>query len=228
MRTAQLIQLSVAATFVVAAAAQAAPLSFVNVAAPDINCVFNTACSVTVTDSVGTITVPPGLWSGTARLQSRTFPGAPGAPGAGKTAYEFRVDLTQVVSDGEVPCVTDIAVDFGAVTKLQYNKAGPLDDVYVVNKGGLGTVGLYAVEQTGNVITFTFNQPVCAGPTPGSGHTSYFFGLASEYAPRAITAHVSVPGSIRSMCRRVVRRIPMSGHRCRCRRRRAGCGQIRR
>lgn len=194
MRTIRLIQLSVATTLVWALPAHAAPLSFVNVSAPDINCVFNTTCTVTVTDSVGTITVPPPLWTGTARLQSRTIPGAPGAPGAGKTAYEYRVDLTQAVSDGEVPCVTDIAVDFGPVTKLQYNKVGPLDDVYIVNKGGLGTIGLYAVEQTGNVITFTFNQPVCAGPTPGSGHTSYFFGLASEYAPHAITAHVSVPG----------------------------------
>lgn len=194
MRTAQLIRRSAAFTFILAGVAQAGPLSFVNVNAPDINCVFNTTCTVTVTDSVGTIAVPPGLWSGTARLQSRTFPGAAGAPGAGKTAYEYRVDLTQVVSDGEVPCVTDIAVDFGAVTKLQYNKVGPLDDVYVVNKGGLGTIGLLAVEQTGNVITFTFNQPVCAGPTPGTGHTSFFFGLASEYAPHAITAKVSVPG----------------------------------
>lgn len=182
------------ATLAMAASAQAAPLSFVNVSAPDINCVFNTTCTVTVTDSVGTITVPPLLWSGTARLQSRTYPGAAGVPGAGKTAYEYRVDLTQAVSDGEVPCVTDISVDFGPVTKLQYNKTGPLDDVFVVTKGGLGTVGLYAVEQNGNVITFTFNQPVCAGPTPGTGHTSYFFGLASEYAPHAITAHVSVPG----------------------------------
>lgn len=194
MRTAQLIRLSAAATLSLAGAAQAGPLSFVNVSAPDINCVFNTTCTVTVTDSVGTIAVPPPLWTGTARLQSRTIPGAPGAPGAGKTAYEYRVDLTQAVSDGEVPCVTDISIDFGAVAKLQYNKAGPSDDVFVVNKGGLGTIGLYAVEQTGNVITFTFNQPVCAGPTPGTGHTSYFFGLASEYAPHAITAHVSVPG----------------------------------
>ena len=194
MRIVQLVQLSIVAALGVAAPAQAGPLSFVDVAAPDINCVFNTTCTVTVTDSVGTITVSPLVWTGTARLQSCTFPGAAGAPGAGKTAYEYRVDLTQAVSDGEVPCVTDIAVDFGAVTKLQYNKSGPLDDVYVVNKGGLGTIGLYAVEQTGNVITFTFNQPVCAGPTPGTGHTSYFFGLASEYAPHAITAHVSVPG----------------------------------
>lgn len=196
MRTAKTIQLFVACLLALtpALAAKAASLSFVNVGAPAINCVFNTTCTVTVTDSVDTIVVPPLLWTGNARLQSRTFTGAAGAPGAGKTAYEYRVDLTQVVSDGEVPCVTDISIDFGPVTKLQYNKAGPLDDVYVVTKGGLGTIGLYAVEQTGNVITFTFNQPVCAGPTPGTGHTSFFFGLASTFPPHAITAHVSVPG----------------------------------
>lgn len=194
MRIKRLVQLSIAATVAVAIPANAGPLSFVDVSAPDINCVFNTTCTVTVTDSVGTITVPPLLWSGTARLQSRSYPGAAGAPGAGKTAYEYRIDLTQAVSDGEVPCVTDISVDFGKVTKLQYNKTGPLDDVFVVTKGGLGSVGLYAVEQNGNVVTFTFNQPVCAGPTPGTGHTSYFFGLASESAPHSISAAVSVPG----------------------------------
>jgi len=176
------------------AVAQAASLSFVNVGAPDINCVFDSSCKVTVTDSVGTIVLPSPVWTGTARLQSRTFTGVAGAPGAGKTAYEYRLDLTQAVSDGEVPCVTDIAIDFGPVTKLQYNKAGPLDDVFVVSSGGLGSVGLFAVEQTGGVITFTFNQPVCAGTKPGSGMTSYFFGLASDRPPRAISANVSLPG----------------------------------
>ena len=195
MRAAKTIGQSVAfllalAPFVV----QAAPLSFVNVGAPAINCVFNPSCTVTVTDSVDTIAVSPLVWTGTARLQSRTFVGAAGSPAAGKTAYEYRVDLTQAVSDGEVPCVTDISIDFGPVTKLQYNKVGPLDDVYVVTKGGLGTIGLYAVEHTGNVISFVFNQPVCAGTSPGKGHTSYFFGLTSAHPPHAITAGVSVPG----------------------------------
>jgi len=196
MRTARTIQLSVACllTLTPPFAAKAASLNFVNVGAPAINCVFNTTCKVTVTDSVDTIVVPPGLWTGNARLQSRTFSGAAGAPGAGKTANEYRVDLTQVVSDAEVPCVTDIAIDFGPVSKLQYNNVGPLDDVFVVTKGGLGTVGLFAVDQTGDVITFTFNQPVCAGPTPGKGQTSFFFGLASAFPPKAITAKVSVPG----------------------------------
>jgi hypothetical protein len=138
--------------------------------------------------------VPGPVWTGTARLQSRTFTGAAGAPGAGKTAYEYRVDLTQAVSDGEVPCVTDISVDFGPVTKLQYNTTGPLDDVFVVTKGGLGSVGLYAVEQNGRIITFTFNQPVCAGTKSGAGMTSFFFGLASDKPPRDISANVSVPG----------------------------------
>src|SRR5450755_4592131 len=118
MTTAKKIWLSVATMLAIAPAlpAQAASLSFVNVTAPAINCVFNTPCTVTVTDSVDTIAVPAGLWTGTARLQSRTFVGAAGSPAAGKTAYEYRVDLTQAVSDGEVPCVTDIAIDFGPVT----------------------------------------------------------------------------------------------------------------
>jgi hypothetical protein len=193
MCTKRLLQLS-AILLAFATPAQAAPLSFVNVSAPDINCVFNTTCTVTVTDHIGIIAVPPLLWTGSARLQSRTYPGAAGAPGAGKTAYEYRVDLTQAVSDGEAPCVTDISLDFGPVTKLQYNKVGPLDDVFVVTKGGLGTVGLLDVEQNGNVVTFTFNQPVCAGASAGKGMTTYFFGLASDHAPHAITARVSVPG----------------------------------
>ena len=51
-------------------AAQAGPLTIVNVNAPAINCVFNPACTVVVTDSLGTF-VPPGD-AGIARLQSRT------------------------------------------------------------------------------------------------------------------------------------------------------------
>ena len=173
--------------------AQAASLTVVTVAAPDINCVYETDCTVTVTDSIGTIPIP-NLVSGTARLQSRTFTGKPGAPAAGKTGYEYRVDLTTAVTNAEFSCVTDLAVDFGAVTKLQYNNLGPLDDVFVITKGGLGTIGLLFAEQTGNVITFTFSQPVCAGYSPNTGQTTFFFGLTSAFAPHAIEAKVGVPG----------------------------------
>jgi len=172
--------------------AGAAPLSVVKVAAPDINCVFETDCSVIVTDSVGNIALPN--ISGIARLQSRTFLGQAGAPGAGKTAYEYRVDLTQATALGDVACVTALDVDFGPVTVLQYNKVGPADDVFVITKGGLGTIGLASAVQNRNIITFTFSQPVCAADTSGPGQTTFFFGLASIHAPKAIVANVEVPG----------------------------------
>ena len=173
-------------------ASQAASLSLVTVNAPAINCVFETDCTIVVNDTVGTI--PLSNATGTARLQSRTFTGQPGAPGAGKTGYEYRVDLTQAQAIGDVACVTALFVDFGAVSKLQYNAAGPADDVFVVTKGGLGTIGLASAEQTGNTVKFTFSQPVCAADTSGPGKTTFFFGLASNFAPEPITAGIEAPG----------------------------------
>lgn len=173
--------------------ALAASLSVVTVGAPAINCVFETDCTITVTDSVATIPLP-SLASGTARLQSRTFAGKAGAPAAGKHGYEYRVDLTTAVPSAEFACVTDLTIDFGPVTKLQYNNAGPADDVYVVTQGGIGKIGLLSAEQNGNLVTFTFSQPVCAGATPNTGDTTFFFGLTSASAPHAITAKVGVPG----------------------------------
>jgi len=170
-------------------------LTFVNVAAPAINCVFNTSCQVSGTDSVGNIPLPPIAVSGTGSLQTRTILSAAGAPAAGKTAYLYRVDMTQAVSSGEVPCVTDLSIDFGPVSKFVYGGSGsPPDDVFVITQGGLGNIGLYQVTQKGKVINFIFNQPVCAGLTPGTGRSSNFFGVTSSSAPKAITAKVGWPG----------------------------------
>jgi hypothetical protein len=146
-----------------------------------------------VTDSIGQIPIP-NLTAGSARLQARTFAGKPGAPAAGKFGYEYRVDLTTAVTDAEFSCVTDLTVDFGTITKLQYNNAGPADDIFVVSKGGLGKIGILFAEQNGNLITFTFSQPVCAGHAPNTGDTTFFFGLTSAFAPKSITAEVGVPG----------------------------------
>lgn len=168
------------------------PLSVVNVGAPAVNCVFNTTCTVTVTDTVGSIPVP-GI-AGTARLQSRTYTGAAGAPGAGKTAYVYRLDLTDAAGIVNIPCVSALEVDFGPLSKLDYNTDGSADDVFVVTSGGLGTVGLASADKSGNVVTFTLARPVCAGSSPGRGETSYFFGLAAATAPQAVTAQVQVSG----------------------------------
>src|SRR6185295_16597285 len=74
------------------ATVQAASLNVVTVAAPDVNCVFDPSCKLVVTDSVGDILIP-NMKGGI--LQSRTFSGAAGAPGAGLTGYDYRIDLTQ-------------------------------------------------------------------------------------------------------------------------------------
>lgn len=174
--------------------ASAAPLTVVTVTAPDINCVFETDCTIVVTDSVGDITLPGS--TGTARLQSRTFPGKLGTPGDGKTAYEYRVDLTQATAIGDAACLTALDVDFGPVSKLQYNKVGPTDDVFVITKGGLGSIGLASAEQNRRgVITFTFSQPVCAADTSSPGQTTFFFGLASTHPPKVIVATIEAPGA---------------------------------
>jgi hypothetical protein len=186
--------LSAAALAAASTAAAAQPLSIVNVSASAVNCVFNPACRITVTDSAGTIPIP-GI-AGTARLQSRTFTGAAGAPAAGRRGYMYRVNLTQSAGFTVPSCVSELRVDFGPVTQLNYNAAGPRDDVFVITTGGVGTIGLASANQAGRIITFTFSRPVCTGASVGRGSTSFFFGLASTRAPRAITAQAQVtPGT---------------------------------
>ena len=181
------IALSAAAALILAATgAHAAPLAIVNVAAPAINCVFNPSCSVVVTDSIGRIpnTAPTSL----GRLQSRTFSGAPGAPGAGLTGYMYRVDLTSVAGSTAPLCVSAYKIDFGPMASLRYSANGPPAQVFVVTSGGLGTVGLAGADLTGTVVTFTFARPVCAG------QTSYFFGMAAAPTPVPTDAAILLPG----------------------------------
>jgi hypothetical protein len=165
------------------ALAQAAPLTIVEVKAPDVNCVFNASCSVTVSDTTGTL--PLNFAAGTPFLQSRTFTGAAGTPAAGLTAYEYRVDLRS--ASGAVECLGGLVVDFGPVKALPY-KAGTTAHIYVVTQGGLGSIGVKSAEQDGNVIEFTFGQPLCVGNGPNSGPSTFFFGLASAKPPQPISA----------------------------------------
>lgn len=166
------------------AASPATPLKVVNVNAPAVNCVFDATCNVIVSDSVGNLTFTP-LGNG-ARLQSRTFAAKAGTPGAGKTAYLYRVDLTN--GAGFTECTAGLVLNFGPIAKLPYL---PNDqaDVFVINTGGLGTVGIKDAEQNGDVITFTFTEYLCAGKT------SFFFGLAAATAPKLMSATLYGIGS---------------------------------
>jgi len=171
------------AALAAATPAVAAPLKVVEVAAPDVVCVFEASCSVTVADT--TAKLPLNFSAGEPFLQSRTFSGAAGTPAAGLTGYEYRVDMR--TAGGSVDCLLGLVVDFGPVQPLPY-KAGTTADVYVITQGGLGTVGVQSAEQTGGIIEFTFAKPLCVGIAANSGESTFFFGLASAKPPQAITA----------------------------------------
>jgi hypothetical protein len=85
-------------------------------------------------------------------------------------------------------------LDFGPLVQLQYNKVGPIDDVYVVTKGGLGSVGLLSADAMDNKITFVFSQPVCPASSGNKGQTTYFFGLAAKGLPMPANGSVGVSG----------------------------------
>lgn len=171
-------------------AAWAQPLVIVSVKAPAINCVFDPSCKVVVNDTSSPIALAGA--AGTAFLQSRTYQGKPGAPGNGKHVYLYRIDLRQMYGIVNVPCVSSFAITFGpVVATLDYDKSGTPDQMFVVTAGGLGIVGPKTATRSGDVITFAFNPPVCAGGSPGKGESTYFFGLAAGTAPHAVTATVT-------------------------------------
>jgi len=181
-----------AAIIALPTATLAGKLNVVTVAAPGVNCVFSANCTITVTDSVGQLPLANLNKPNTAWLQSRTFTGAAGTPGAGKTGYEYRLDMTQ--ASGALECIGGIVVNFGPISQLPYKNNQPAD-VYVITQGGLGTIGLGTVEQDGDVITFNFAKFMCATEQPNAANTTFFFGLASVNPPVAISAGVFATGN---------------------------------
>jgi hypothetical protein len=183
----------IAAAAVAATAAQAQSLTVVEVNAPAVNCVFNASCTVTVNDSTGALAMPFITPPGSAWLQSRTYPGAPGTPAAGKTAYVYRLSMTQAA--GHADCVKGLVLNFGPVTKLPY-APGTLADVFVVTTGGLGTIGIASAQKTGDVIEFTFKGGgLCLSGGADVKNTTFFFGLAAATPPMATNAHFWAVGS---------------------------------
>jgi hypothetical protein len=178
------IVMAAAAALWPSAPANSANLTVVEVSAPAVNCVFNSSCTVVVDDSAGTL-ANTSLGSG-GFLQSRTYPGMPGTPGAGTTAYEYRLDLRG--ANPFADCLAGVVINFGPVKQLTYPQAQP-GHVFVTTQGGLGSVGIQTAEQDGDVITFTFSQYLCGG------ETSYFFGMAATAGPQTATATLFGIGS---------------------------------
>jgi hypothetical protein len=161
-------------------------LKVVEVNAPKINCVFQTDCNIPVTDTIGNINLPILAAPGTAWVQSRTFAGEPGAPGAGTTGYEYRLSMTEASGAG---CILGFNLNFGPHKPLPY-ATNELADVYVVTSGGLGTIGLKSAERSGDAISFTLASPLCADGPPDVKKTTFFFGLAATATPMHVNASV--------------------------------------
>jgi len=165
-----------------------AALAIVEVAAPDINCIFDADCKITVNDLADHF-LPPAA-SGDAFLQSRLFPvGEAGTAGVGLYPYLYRIDLRNAVGVTAASCVTTMEIDFGPIQSLDYNGDGKAEQIFVVTKGGLGNIKPTAAVQSGDTITFRFDPAICVGGR--TGDSSFFFGLASSHSPAVVPAHLT-------------------------------------
>jgi hypothetical protein len=207
MRCRKLILACAAALLATAAQAQDRPaqpvsLKIVKAASHTIDCVFKSGTDCTGGGTAGSAGV--SIFSlagatGNALMQNSTALAAPNTPGAGRTVYFYRVDLTEVSAIGDFACITDITIDFGPIVSLQYGGSGPPGDVFVVTQGGTGSIGLSSAMQTGRNITFTFEQPICAASAPARGEASFSFGLTAATGPRPSNAALSQPGVVESL-----------------------------
>ena len=169
----------------------AGPLKIVTVKFPDINCKFDTDCTITVNDKATNFTLPGA--TGAAFLQSRLWPkGQAGTLGANLYPYLYRIDVRKPAGVTNVPCVTSMTIDFGPVKQLDYNSDGQLDQVFVATQGGVGTVAPVSATQVGTKVTFVFSPGVCAGAMPGGGKSTYFIGMTSAQAHRTINASLKI------------------------------------
>lgn len=166
----------------------ATALSIVEVAAPDINCIFDADCKITV-DDLASHFLPPAA-TGDAFLQSRLWPaGEKGTAGAGLYPYLYRIDLRNATGITAAACVTTMEIDFGPISPLDYNKDGKVDHIFVVTKGGIGNIKPAAATQSGDTLTFRFDPAICVGGR--TGDSSFFFGLASTQPAEMIPAHLT-------------------------------------
>jgi len=192
MRTLRVVAGAAAAVVLSVLAAQAQPLTVVEVNAPAVNCVFHPACTITVSDSVGFIPLPYLAAPRTAFLQSRTFSGAAGTPAAGKAGHMYRISLTQAA--GSADCLGGLVLNFGPALKLPY-APGKLADVFVITSGGLGSIGLKSAERFGDVIVFELAKMLCLDGGPNLANTTFFFGLAADTPSMATAAQIFGSGN---------------------------------
>ncbi len=176
------------------AAAQPVPLFPAQVSGANIDALFGQQGAISPQDEFTDIPLP-GI-NGKAILHSRIIRAAPGSRAEGRIAYQYRIDLTNATTFVDVSCVSNLSVKFGPIAKLPYAPGPALRDVYEIKQGvPPNQVGFASAVQTGEVVTFTFERPICAADDATPGNTSFFFGLASLDPPdRGVTVQIDAPG----------------------------------
>lgn len=174
------------------AAAQTVPLLPAQVSGANIDALFGQQGPP---DDVVTDIPLPGI-NGKAVLHSRVFRAAAGSRAEGRFAYEYRVDLSNATTFVDISCVTNLSVKFGPIEKMPYAPGITLRDVYEIKQGvPPNQIGFSSAEQTGDLVTFTFERPVCAADDTSPGGTTFAFGLASRDSPdRGVQVQIDAIG----------------------------------
>jgi len=171
--------------------AQDEPLRMARVSAPDINCIFDQDCEITVSDSSADIEFPNA--EGVGVLQSRTLPqGESDTAAEGLYGYEYRIDLREMTAGSERPCILAMRMNFGPLVPIDYDQDDVLEDFYVVVEGGIGTEVPEIATQVGDLVTVDFGNGICVGdPIEGiSGESTVFIGFTSRRPNRAAIAEI--------------------------------------
>ncbi|MFD7324342.1 M64 family metallopeptidase [Streptomyces sp. NPDC059875] len=159
-------------------------LRAVDVTSTIIECVFDPSGTAVPNDIAPAIQIAGATGSGS--LQSRLYPrGIAGSVGAGKYPYEYRVDMTPVSGPLPASAVRMLSLDFGPVSRVDYDGTGG-SDLFVIAQGGSGTVRPVSVTQRGNRLTIDFGTPGVA-----AGNSGFLLGLTSDHPPRDTTAQIT-------------------------------------
>jgi len=167
-------------------------LRIVDVESRSLNCLFDSNCSITVNDQVSKFLLQNGAGEGI--LQSRVFPiGEKGTPGAGYTAYLYRIDLTEIKNTSQTHCLQKFSLDFPDRVSMLYNREKEISgDIFVVTRNAIGTIKPRRAWQAGRFVHFEFDN-LCIGANSATPDkiSSFFFGMAATSAPKSQSAIIT-------------------------------------
>jgi hypothetical protein len=168
----------------------AAPLAIANVSRSQANCAFDAACKGVSTDTSANLRY---YMQGTdAQIRTRTLSGVTGSAAAGKTGYEYQIDLSAVPQNGGSECIFGMVLGSPAVDQVNYGGNGATG-LYLVTSGGTGTIApTGASVPAPGLVEIDFGG---AGICPGE--VSLAFGLSSSQgSPAAADIRLIEPGPV--------------------------------